>query len=84
MTHQSFQVRVSNGRRVVLPSEVCKQLGIDVGDSVIVDVDDGKVQLHSFDTRLADFRAELSSRVPPGVSLVDELIAERREEARRE
>ncbi|HVX09882.1 MAG TPA: AbrB/MazE/SpoVT family DNA-binding domain-containing protein [Pirellulales bacterium] len=84
MAHQSFQVRLSDGRRVVLPAEVCKQLGIDVGDTVIVDVDDGKVQLHSFDTRLATFRAELSNKVPPGVSLVDELLAERREEVRRE
>jgi AbrB family looped-hinge helix DNA binding protein len=84
MTHQSFHVRISDGRRVVLPAEVCKQLGIGVGDTVIVDVDNGKVQLHSFDTRLAEFRAELSSKVPPGVSLVDELLAERREEARRE
>jgi AbrB family looped-hinge helix DNA binding protein len=82
--HQLYHVRVSDGRRVVLPAEVCKQLGIDVGDTVIVDVTEGKVQLHSFDTTLAGFRALLASKVPPGVSLVDELLAERRAEAERE
>jgi AbrB family looped-hinge helix DNA binding protein len=82
--HQLFHVRVSDGRRVVLPAEACKQLGIEVGDTVIVDVAEGKVQLHSFDTTLAEFRALLASKVPPGVSLVDELLAERRAEAARE
>jgi AbrB family looped-hinge helix DNA binding protein len=82
--HQLFHVRVSDGRRVVLPAEVCRQLGIDVGDTVIVDVTEGKVQLHSFDTTLADFRSLLSSKVSPSVSLVDELLAERRAEAERD
>jgi AbrB family looped-hinge helix DNA binding protein len=84
MEHQVFHVRVSDGRRVVLPAEVCKQLGIEIGDTVIVDVAEGKVQLHSFDTTLADFRTLLGSKVPKGVSLADELLAERRAEAVRE
>ena len=33
---------------------------------------------------LANFRAILASKVPPDVSLVDELLAERRDEAKRE
>jgi bifunctional DNA-binding transcriptional regulator/antitoxin component of YhaV-PrlF toxin-antitoxin module len=82
--HQLYHVRVSDGRRVVLPAEVCKQLGVEVGGTVIVDVAEGKVRLHSFDTTLADFRASLASKVPPDVSLVDELLAERRAEAARE
>lgn len=84
MEHQLFHVRVSDGRRVVLPAEVCKQLGIDVGDTVVVDVAGGKVELHTFDTTLAEFRALLASKIPPGVSIVDELLAERRAEAERE
>jgi bifunctional DNA-binding transcriptional regulator/antitoxin component of YhaV-PrlF toxin-antitoxin module len=84
MDHQLFHVRVSDGRRVVLPSEACKQLGIEIGDTVIVDVAAGKVELHSFDTTLSEFRALLASKVPLGVSLVDELLAERRAEAERD
>lgn len=84
MSHQIFHVRVSDGRRVVLPAEACRELNIEVGDTLIVDVTDRKVELHSFDTTLTNFRALLATKVPPGVSLVDELIAERRAEAERE
>ncbi len=84
MEHQLFHVRVSGGRRVVLPTEACKELGVEIGDTVIVDVGKGKVQLHTFDTTLFEFRALLDSKVPPGVSLVEELLAERRAEAERD
>lgn len=83
MNHQLFRMRVSAGRRVVLPAEACKRLGINVGDTAIVDVSEGKVHLHSFATMLAEFRALLAGKIPPGVSVVDELLAERRAEARR-
>ena len=33
--------------RVVLPAEACKELGVDIGDTVIIDVGKGKVQLHT-------------------------------------
>lgn len=84
MGHQVFQVRVSDGRRVVLPPEVCKLLKVEIGGTVIVDVSDGHVQLQSLENNLAEFRALAASKIPPGVSLVDQLIAERRAEADRE
>ena len=84
MDHQLFHVRVSDGRRLVLPAEVCEQLGVEVGDTVIVSVAEGKVQLQPLGTRLAEFRALGATKVPPGVSLVDDLLAERRAEAERE
>ena len=84
MGHQIFHVRVSDGRRVVLPAEVCKLLKVGVGGTVIVDVANGHVELHSLETTLAEFRALAAAKVPPGTSLVDELIAERRAEAERE
>jgi bifunctional DNA-binding transcriptional regulator/antitoxin component of YhaV-PrlF toxin-antitoxin module len=84
MEHRIFHVRVSDGRRVVLPAEACRELKIDIGDTLIVDVADKKVELHSFDTTLADFRALLATKVPKGTSLVEELLAERRAEAARE
>jgi bifunctional DNA-binding transcriptional regulator/antitoxin component of YhaV-PrlF toxin-antitoxin module len=82
--NQLFHVKVSDGRRVVLPHEACKELGVEVGDTLIVNVGNGKVELHTFDTTLAEFRALLASKVPPGVSVVDELLAERRDAANRE
>jgi bifunctional DNA-binding transcriptional regulator/antitoxin component of YhaV-PrlF toxin-antitoxin module len=84
MAHQVFHTRVSGGRRIVLPAEACKQLKVGIGGTLIVDVSEGRVQLHSLETSLAEFRAALAKKVPPGVSIVDELIAERRAEAERE
>ena len=84
MDHRIFHVRVSDGRRVVLPAEACRELNIEVGDTLIVDVADKKVELHSFETTLAEFRTLLATKVPKGISLVEELLAERRTEGARE
>lgn len=84
MKHQTFQVRVSDGRRIVLPPEACKTLKVDVGATVIVDVSDEGVELHTVDSTVKHFRELLASKVPPNVSIVDDLLAERRAEAERE
>ncbi len=84
MENQLFHVRVSDGRRIVLPREACKELGVKVGDTLIVDVSKGKIELHMFDSTLVEFRALLAGKIPPGVSLADELIADRRDAAKRE
>ena len=84
MEHQIFHVRVSDGRRVVLPAEACERLNIGVGQTLIIDVASDGVHLQSAEQMLAKFRSELNSKLPAGVSLADELIAERQQEAMRE
>jgi bifunctional DNA-binding transcriptional regulator/antitoxin component of YhaV-PrlF toxin-antitoxin module len=84
MKQQTFHVRISDGRRIVLPPEACKTLKVDVGGTLIVDVSDGGVELHTVDSTVEHFRKLLASKVPPNVSIVDDLLAERRAEAERE
>lgn len=84
MKHQIFHVRVSDGRRIVLPPEACKTLNVDIGSTLIVDVSDGGVELHTVDSTVKRFRELLASKVSPNVSIVDDLLAERRAEAERE
>lgn len=84
MDHRIFHVRISDGRRVVLPPEACRELGVEVGGTVIVDVAAGRVALHSFESALSEFRSLVAAKVPKEVSLVDELLAERQREAERE
>jgi bifunctional DNA-binding transcriptional regulator/antitoxin component of YhaV-PrlF toxin-antitoxin module len=84
MKHEVFHMRVSDGRRVVLPPEVCKKLKVDVGGTVIADVTDEGVELHSVESTVKNFHSLLATKVPAGVSIVDELLAERRAEAERE
>ena len=49
-----------------------------------MDVEDGVLRIESYPARIARIQREIAQCIPPGVSLADELIAERREEARRE
>lgn len=79
-----FEVRVSEGGRVVVPAELRQRYGIQVGDTVIWrDGEHGPTLL----SRSAGIRRAQAIAAPfrkPGVSVVDELIRERRADAERE
>ena len=83
-TARQVRTQVGEGGRVVLPAAFRVALGIEVGDPVFLRLEDNELRV--FTPREALRRAqELVSRfVPDEVSLVDELIEERRAEAARE
>lgn len=84
MERHSFHVRISGGRRVVLPNEACEKLKVGIGDTVVVDVVDDTVRLRSLESVIRDVQAQAAKYARPGESLADELIRERREDAARE
>lgn len=84
MNPHPYHLKIGGGRRVVLPAELCRTLSLGVGDTVIVRVEEDHATLRSVDRTIARFQTLLAQRVPAGTSLVDELIAEREDEARRE
>ena len=69
--------------RIVIPAQFREALDICPGETLIARVEDGRLVLETRERIVARIR-ETFARVPDGVSLVDELISERREEARRE
>lgn len=69
--------------RIVVPAALRRRLGIEAGDVLVARADDGRLVLEPRDAILAQIQ-QLFDHIPPDVSLVDELIAERREEAARE
>lgn len=75
---------VGDGGRIVIPATFRQALGLRKGSKVIVSLKDGEVRIRSREQALKRIQDFVCSLVPPGVSLVDELIKERREEARRE
>ena len=77
-------VKLGANGRLVIPAKYRKALGLEEGDELIVRLDEG--ELHLSTRKLAFRRAqELVRRyVPEGISLSDELIANRREEVVRE
>ena len=78
-----FSVTVRARGRLVLPAALRERLGIGEGDKLVLTVQpDGCVKLVSVRDAVRRARGLFAHVAPPGVSLVDELIAERREEAR--
>jgi AbrB family looped-hinge helix DNA binding protein len=80
----SHRVRLGEGGRLVIPAAIRKELGLKVGDDVILEVDDGALRVRSLKDAIAHAQALVRRHVPEGRSLADELIAERRREAARE
>ena len=77
MHSQTFHVRIGDGRRVVFPSELCRSMSVGIGDTVVVRVEDDRATLSSVERTIDRFQSLVAKRVPPDVSLVDELLADR-------
>jgi len=76
--------RVNENGRVVIPAAFRKALGINIGDEVVLRMEDGELRITTLKRRLERAQHLVRKHVKRGVSLVDELIAERREAARNE
>lgn len=76
----------ANGR-IVIPAAIREEMGFAPGDTLLMDVEDGVLRIESHRRRIRRIQEEFRKHVPikPGEILMsDQLIAERREEARRE
>lgn len=78
------KARIVSGGRLQIPADVRRELGLADGDDVRIEVVDGELRVRSFKAALERVRAMVREYVPEGVSLADELIADRRAEAERE
>lgn len=78
------KVQIGAGGRVVIPAEMRAAMDVAEGDTLVARVMDGELHLLSQDAAIRKAQAIVRQYVPEGVSLVDELIADRREEAGRE
>ena len=76
--------RVNENGRVVIPASFRKALGINIGDEVVLRIDDDELRITTLKRRVERAQRLVRKHVKRGTSLVDELIAERREAARNE
>ncbi|HKI04037.1 MAG TPA: AbrB/MazE/SpoVT family DNA-binding domain-containing protein [Thermoanaerobaculia bacterium] len=79
----STKVPVGPQGRLVIPSEIRRKLGIAPGDVLVAIVEDQRLVLEKREAVLERLRRRFA-HIPTGVSLADELIAERRAESKRE
>lgn len=77
-------MRVNENGRVVIPASFRKRLGIRIGDEVVLRIEGDELRISTLKRNIERAQRLVRKHVKSGTSLVDELIAERREAARRE
>jgi AbrB family looped-hinge helix DNA binding protein len=76
--------KVNENGRVVIPAAFRKALGIRAGDEVVLRMEEDELRITTMKRRIERAQRHARKYLKPGISLVDELIAERREAAKRE
>lgn len=85
MARSGRQVVVGDRGRVVLPSVVRAELGLKPGTRLLLSTEkDGSLRLRPYRSVADQSRGMLAGLAPAEESMVDELLAERRQEAERE
>jgi AbrB family looped-hinge helix DNA binding protein len=78
------RTRLNENGRIVIPAEIRQRLGLRPGDTVLLSVEDDVLKIESHRARIRRVQESMKQFIPPERLLSDELIADRREEARRE
>jgi AbrB family looped-hinge helix DNA binding protein len=81
---QSGSATVNENGRILIPAPVRSQMGIKAGDSVVWTLENGVLHVESYRASIRKLQEEMQRYKKPAEPVVDEFIAERREEARRE
>ena len=76
--------RINQNGRVVIPASFRKRLGMRSGDEVLLRIEDDELRISTLRRNIERVQKLVRKQVKTKRSLVDELIAERREAARRE
>ena len=80
----TVKTKLGKNGRIVIPVQFRKALGVQAGDVLMMSLREGEIRIFTRDQAIKNIQALVRRYVPEGVSLADELIAERRAEAARE
>ncbi len=78
------RAQIGEKGRIVIPAAMREALGVGIGDKVILRIEDDELRISTTRSRLRRAQEWARKVIPPGVSLADELSAERREAAKHE
>jgi AbrB family looped-hinge helix DNA binding protein len=76
--------KINESGRLMIPVALRKELGIKAGERLFMEVEDGVLRVQTHRSVIRKIQEEMKKYATPGILVSDELIAERREEARRE
>lgn len=79
MTSQA--IKIAQGGKLAIPARFRRELGIEIGDTVIVEMAGDELHVRSRKAAILRSQGIMRGLVADGERLVDELIAERRTEA---
>jgi AbrB family looped-hinge helix DNA binding protein len=74
------KIRIRASGRVVIPARYRKALGLKAGDRLFAICENDEIRLLTLAGSVRQAQAMVRQFVPEGVSLVDELLADRRRE----
>jgi AbrB family looped-hinge helix DNA binding protein len=78
------KLKISKNGRVVIPADFRRALGVASGGEIILRWEDDELRISTIKQNIERAQRRARQYIKPGVSLVDELIAERRAAAKRE
>jgi AbrB family looped-hinge helix DNA binding protein len=76
--------KLGEGRRVAIPAELCHEYGIEPGDLLVLESTDTGIIVRPISTVIREVQEFFADAAPTDVVLSDELLRDRREEAKRE
>ena len=79
-----LKTKMSPNGRIVMPVDFRKAMGVPKGGDVFLELGQDGVRISTMKQNIERAQRLVRKYVKPGVSLADELIAERREAAKRE
>lgn len=75
---------LGDGGRIVIPAEYREKMQVKKGDTFTFTFNGDGLHISTSRFAIGKMQKLLDTLVPPGVSLADELIAERRQQAKQE
>lgn len=84
MKIEGIQASINQNGRIVIPAVIRRGMGLELGDDVLMSLEDGVLRIEPQKARARRVQESLSQLIPADRIPSEELIAERREEARRE
>jgi bifunctional DNA-binding transcriptional regulator/antitoxin component of YhaV-PrlF toxin-antitoxin module len=79
-----FRAKLNREGRLIIPVPCRKRTGLEPGQEVMLQVTPDGLLVTTLDQSLKRFQDQVTSLVGPDVSLVDEVIEDRRAEAKKE
>jgi AbrB family looped-hinge helix DNA binding protein len=76
-----IHTKMSGGRRIAIPADVCQKYGLEPGTAVVLEPTDSGIVLRPLDAVVHEVQAFFADAAPKDVRLSEELIRDRRQEA---